>query len=171
MDDQSEEALVDKISDKGYHHFATSHLSCQVAAFLALKQRVWSANGIALLENSINEVACAAILGTLSIVNIGQKELVTIRQLIGPFVVTAACHIISSEHAICYVLKKKAPPDRHGGVVILLWSPEAQVKIYSKSHLIEHGDTGTQAAWGWIPTRQKLASTEIKLVDVPEGGV
>ena len=108
---------------------------------------------------------------TFSNVDKEQEDLAAIRKLIGPFTVVAASHIAASEHASCYVLKKRSPPDGHGGIIILLWTPESQVEFYSMSHRIEHGDTGTQAAWGWIPTRPKLAPAETQLISVSEGGV
>ena len=108
---------------------------------------------------------------TFSDADTEQEDLAAIGKLIGPFTVVAASHITASEHATCYVLKKRLPPDGHGGIIILLWTPESQVEFYSKSHRIEHGDTGTQAAWGWIPTRPKLASAETQLISVSEGGL
>ena len=57
QDDHSREArIVEKISSEGFHHTASGHLGNQVADFFNSNQRVWSAKGIALLEDGIDAV-------------------------------------------------------------------------------------------------------------------
>ena len=55
---QSKGVLIDDISKEGFHHIGSGHLGRRIAEFVASKQRVWSASGIAILEDGIQEVAC-----------------------------------------------------------------------------------------------------------------
>ncbi len=53
----------------------------------------------------------------------------------------------------------------------MLWARDSEVVFFPESHHIEHGTQGSQARWGYIPSKEKLESCKHETREIAEGAL
>ena len=60
---------------------------------------------------------------------------------------------------------------KHDGIIVMLWARDSEVVFFPESHHIEHGTQGSQARWGYIPSKEKLESCKHETREIAEGAL